>query len=104
MERFTIEFVNTTNEVGVDLNSAVAFAHKQNLVQFVCGFGPRKAHQLMKDMKNNNTRLENRNQLVVSYHMGPKVFINCAGFIKIDTNSLGDNDNYIEVSVELRVP
>jgi hypothetical protein len=22
--------------------------------------------------------------------MGPKVFINCAGFIKIDTNSLGD--------------
>lgn len=23
-------------------------------------------------------------------HMGPKVFINCAGFIKIDTASLGD--------------
>lgn len=30
--------------------------------------------------------------------MGPKVFINCAGFIKIDTNSLGDStEAYVEV-------
>lgn len=31
-------------------------------------------------------------------HMGPKVFMNCAGFLKIDTASLGDStDSYIEV-------
>ena len=31
-------------------------------------------------------------------HMGPKVFINCAGFIKIDTSALGDStDEYVEV-------
>ena len=41
-------------------------------------------------LKQNNTRLENRTQLVTMCHMGPKVFINCAGFIKIDTSSLGD--------------
>ena len=41
-------------------------------------------------LKQNNTRLENRTQLVTMSHMGPKVFINCAGFIKIDTASLGD--------------
>lgn len=41
-------------------------------------------------LKQNNTRLENRTQLVTMCHMGPKVFINCAGFIKIDTASLGD--------------
>ena len=29
--------------------------------------------------------------------MGPKVFINCAGFIKIDTTTLGDSENYVEV-------
>jgi len=30
--------------------------------------------------------------------MGPKIFINCAGFIKIDTNSLGDStEAYVEV-------
>ncbi|XP_015682945.1 transcription elongation factor SPT6 [Protobothrops mucrosquamatus] len=49
-------------------------------------------------LKQNNTRLENRTQLVTMCHMGPKVFINCAGFIKIDTASLGDStDSYIEV-------
>lgn len=41
-------------------------------------------------LKQNNNRLENRTQLVTMCHMGPKVFINCAGFIKIDTASLGD--------------
>lgn len=44
----------------------------------------------MQILKQNNTRLENRTQLVTMCHMGPKVFINCAGFIKIDTASLGD--------------
>ena len=42
-------------------------------------------------------RLENRQQLVTSCHMGPKVFINCAGFVKIDTSALGDSEQYIEV-------
>ncbi|XP_058983159.1 transcription elongation factor SPT6-like [Musca domestica] len=31
-------------------------------------------------------------------HLGPKVFINCSGFIKIDTSSLGDStEAYVEV-------
>ena len=97
------EFVNRTNEVGVDLNRAVAYPYTQNLVQFVCGLGPRKANALIKQMKQTNQRLENRNQLVVNFHMGPKVFINCAGFIKIDTNALGDSDNYIEVLDSTRI-
>ena len=43
-------------------------------------------------LKQNNSRLENRTQLVTLSHvrMGPKVFINCAGFIKIDTKELSD--------------
>lgn len=49
-------------------------------------------------MKQTNQRLENRTELVTSCHMGPKIFINCAGFIKIDTNSLGDStEAYVEV-------
>lgn len=60
--------------------------------------GPRKATALIKLMKQTNQRLENRTQLVTSCHMGPKIFINCAGFIKIDTNSLGDStEAYVEV-------
>ncbi|XP_013922018.1 PREDICTED: transcription elongation factor SPT6-like [Thamnophis sirtalis] len=84
------EFINRVNEVGVDVNRAIAHPHSQALLQFVCGLGPRKGAHLLKILKQNNTRLENRTQLVTMCHMGPKVFINCAGFIKIDTASLGD--------------
>ncbi|KAM5179933.1 transcription elongation factor SPT6 isoform 2-T2 [Mantella aurantiaca] len=92
------EFINRVNEVGVDVNRAIAHPYTQSLIQYVCGLGPRKGTHLLKILKQNNTRLENRTQLVTMCHMGPKVFINCAGFIKIDTNSLGDStDSYIEV-------
>uniref|UniRef100_U3I284 Transcription elongation factor SPT6 n=1 Tax=Anas platyrhynchos platyrhynchos TaxID=8840 RepID=U3I284_ANAPP len=92
------EFINRVNEVGVDVNRAIAHPHSQALLQYVCGLGPRKGTHLLKILKQNNTRLENRTQLVTMCHMGPKVFINCAGFIKIDTASLGDStDSYIEV-------
>lgn len=52
----------------------------------------------LQTLKNSNSRLENRTQLVTVCHMGAKVFINCAGFIKIDTSALGDStEAYIEV-------
>ena len=92
------EFINRVNEVGVDINDCVAHPFKSNLVQFVGGLGPRKGANLLKTLRGmTNPRLENRQQLVTLCHMGPKVFINCAGFIKIDTSSLGDSDNYVEV-------
>ncbi|KAJ4440072.1 hypothetical protein ANN_08204, partial [Periplaneta americana] len=98
LEALYLEFVNRTNEVGVDINLAVLQSYTCNLVQFVCGLGPRKGQALLKTLKQNNQRLENRTQLVTACHMGPKVFINCAGFIKIDTNSLGDStEAYVEV-------
>ncbi|KAL8562544.1 hypothetical protein ACOMHN_045809 [Nucella lapillus] len=91
-------FINRVNEVGVDINQCIAFPHTSSLLQFVCGLGPRKASYLLKILKQNNSRLENRTQLVQVCHMGPKVFINCAGFIKLDTNSLGDStENYVDV-------
>lgn len=90
MEAITREFVNRTNEVGVDINEVVQNPYSGNLLQYVCGLGPRKATSLIKMLKQTNQRLENRTQLVTMCHMGPKIFINCAGFIKIDTNALGD--------------
>lgn len=98
LEVVNLEFVNRTNEVGVDINEVVANPICGNLVQFVCGLGPRKGTTLIKILKQTNQRLENRTQLVTTCHMGPKVFINCAGFIKIDTNALGDStEAYVEV-------
>ncbi|GFR31977.1 transcription elongation factor SPT6 [Trichonephila clavata] len=93
-----LEFVNRTNEVGVDFNRAVQFSHTANLVQFICGLGPRKATSLIKILKASNRQLESRAMLVTYCKIGPKVFINCAGFIKIDTASLVDStETYIEV-------
>ncbi|XP_015435496.1 PREDICTED: transcription elongation factor SPT6-like [Dufourea novaeangliae] len=98
MENIYLEFINRVNEVGVDLNRAVQQPYTANLVQFVCGLGPRKSQSLIKILKQTNQRLENRTQLITACHMGPKVFVNCAGFIKIDTNSLGDStEAYVEV-------
>lgn len=47
---------------------------------------------MLQTLKQYNSRLENRTQLVTLSHvrMGPKVFINCAGFIKIDTKALAE--------------
>ncbi|CAG9774076.1 unnamed protein product [Ceutorhynchus assimilis] len=98
LEALCLEFVNRTNEVGVDVNLAVQQAHKSHLIQFICGLGPRKGQALLRILKQTNQRLENRTQLVTACHMGPKVFINCSGFIKIDTNSLGDStEAYVEI-------
>ena len=92
------EFINRVNEVGVDVNRVIAHPYSQALIQYVCGLGPRKGTHLLKILKQNNTRLESRTQLVTMCHMGPKVFMNCAGFLKIDTASLGDStDSCIEV-------
>lgn len=42
------EFINRVNEVGVDVNRAIAHPHTQSLVQYVCGLGPRKGSHLLK--------------------------------------------------------
>lgn len=42
------EFINRVNEVGVDVNRAIAHTHTQSLVQYVCGLGPRKGSHLLK--------------------------------------------------------
>ncbi|XP_023303515.2 transcription elongation factor SPT6 [Lucilia cuprina] len=98
LEHLYIQFINQTNEVGVDINMAVQNSYTLNLVQFICGLGPRKGAALIKILKQSNQRLENRTQLVTLCHLGPKVFINCSGFIKIDTSSLGDStEAYVEV-------
>ncbi|OXA61519.1 Transcription elongation factor SPT6 [Folsomia candida] len=98
LESLLTQFVNRTNEVGVDINRCISSPFTMNVAQFICGLGPRKAVALVKTLKQNSQRLENRTQLITVCHMGPKIFINCSGFIKIDTNSLGDStEAYVEV-------
>ncbi|KAH8387846.1 hypothetical protein KR093_009870 [Drosophila rubida] len=98
LEQLSLEFINRTSEVGLDINMMVQNSRTVNLLQYICGLGPRKGQALLKLLKQSNQRLENRTQLVTVCHLGPKVFINCSGFIKIDTSSLGDStEAYVEV-------
>ncbi|XP_017852674.1 transcription elongation factor SPT6 isoform X2 [Drosophila busckii] len=98
LEQLSLEFINRTSEVGLDINLMVQNSRTVNLLQYICGLGPRKGQALLKLLKQSNQRLENRTQLVTVCHLGPKVFINCSGFIKIDTSSLGDStEAYVEV-------
>lgn len=42
------EFINRVNEVGVDVNRAIAHPYTQSLVQYICGLGSRKGSHLLK--------------------------------------------------------
>ncbi len=42
------EFIYRVNEVGVDINRAIAHPHTQCLVQFICGLGPRKGNAIVR--------------------------------------------------------
>ncbi|XP_031780062.1 transcription elongation factor SPT6-like [Nasonia vitripennis] len=98
LQSIQLEFVNRVNEVGVDINKIIQQHHGENLLQYVCGLGERKAQTLIRIVKHKENKcLENRSQLVTACHMGPKVFTNCVGFIKIDTDSLADStEDYVE--------
>ncbi|XP_034662685.1 transcription elongation factor SPT6-like [Drosophila subobscura] len=98
LEYLSLEFINRTSAVGLDINMMVQNSRTVNLLQYTCGLGPRKGQALLKLLKQSNQRLENRTQLVTACHLGPKVFVNCSGFIKIDTSSLGDStEAYVEL-------
>jgi transcription elongation factor SPT6 len=106
LETINIEFVNAVNRVGVDVNRALAHPHTSSMVQFIAGFGPRKAAGFLRTLKKLPAQcLESRTQLIMNCKFGAKVFINCAGFIKIDTNQLSDSptETYIEVLDSTRV-
>ncbi|XP_058807123.1 transcription elongation factor SPT6-like [Phymastichus coffea] len=83
-----LEFVNRVNEVGVDVNRALLTPYFGSLLQFVCGFGPRKARHLLDTLGRASQQLEDRRQLMTLCRLGPKMYANCAGFIKIDASSL----------------
>ncbi|XP_046863856.1 transcription elongation factor SPT6-like [Xenia sp. Carnegie-2017] len=98
LKHLRIVFVTVVNEVGVDPNRILDFPHTSGLIQFICGLGPRKSLALIKSLRKEGTKLENRSQLVTVCGMGPNGFLNTAGFVKIDTSALNDNTvNYIEV-------
>lgn len=113
-----IEFVNTTNDVGVDLNRCNQQSHTANVLQFVAGLGARKAQHILRVLRHERLELKskllpeekslatypvvkNRLSLVTKCSLGRRVFINCAGFIKFDVDRIAkeiDEDEHAQDS------
>lgn len=51
LKRVAIEAVNL---VGLNINEVLNSDHYKNQLQFICGLGPRKAHELLEKIKSNN--------------------------------------------------
>ncbi|CAH8528420.1 unnamed protein product [Dicrocoelium dendriticum] len=92
LQALEIEFINRVNEVGVDVNRCLSHPHTAGVLQFVSGLGPRKSLHMLKLLKHKKAFLTNRMQLVTLIEFGPRVVVNCAGFIKIDTALVRDLD------------
>ncbi len=75
------------NSVGVDLNSASAA-----LLAYVAGINSSVAEKIVAK-RNEIGTFESRDQLMEVSGLGPKVFIQCAGFLR-----LPDSNNYLERS------
>uniref|UniRef100_A0A914RB96 Transcription elongation factor Spt6 helix-hairpin-helix motif domain-containing protein n=1 Tax=Parascaris equorum TaxID=6256 RepID=A0A914RB96_PAREQ len=58
MFALSLEFINRVNEVGVDVHRCLEYPYTANMLQFVCGLGPRKAANLLKVLKQNDNLLE----------------------------------------------
>lgn len=55
------EFIYRANEVGVDINQALAHNHVSSLIQFICGLGARKGEALLRVSVLNNINTGQQN-------------------------------------------
>ena len=74
--------INVVNNVGVNLNTASKY-----LLQYVSGIGPSLAEKIIQYRKKIG-KFSNRNQLLQIPGLGPKIFQQAAGFLRIKN---GDN-------------
>ncbi|KAJ2474519.1 Transcription elongation factor spt6 [Coemansia sp. RSA 2322] len=76
--------INVVAKTGVDVNDLAAHPHKQPLLQYVSGLGPRKAHAILSKIGPDPDRmLESRNDLITRRLCTRYVFVNCASFLRI---------------------
>eukprot|EP01114_Cavostelium_apophysatum_P013868 TRINITY_DN3454_c0_g1_i4.p1 TRINITY_DN3454_c0_g1~~TRINITY_DN3454_c0_g1_i4.p1 ORF type:complete len:1553 (-),score=591.00 TRINITY_DN3454_c0_g1_i4:61-4719(-) len=89
-------FINVVNLVGVDINRAVSHKFAVSCLQFVSGLGPIKSAALIQNVFRRGGKLASREELESLPNMGPVVFTNCAGFIRI-------RDKYFKKNEDLNV-
>ncbi|KAL0092952.1 SH2 domain-containing protein [Phycomyces blakesleeanus] len=74
--------INVVNDLGVDLNAAIHSPYLANALQYIAGFGPRKAQSILKKLDNSG-ELESRTALVLRKLTPANTFMNSASYLRI---------------------
>lgn len=74
--------IHTVNNLGLDINAAVQSPYLATALQYIAGFGPRKAQTLLKKLETRG-ELESRAALVTRGLTPATIFMNCASFLRI---------------------
>lgn len=69
--------------VGVDVNAACTNDHIHGMLQFVAGFGPRKALALRQNLTRTGGVIGSRRDLLAKRLIGPTVYNNAVAFLRI---------------------
>ena len=102
LKQLETAMVDMVNLCGVDVNDAANDQYTANLLQFVCGLGPRKASQLLKAINLNGGAVSTRAELVGDVDagklpaVGPRVWNNCASFLWIEFDSTEPESDYLD--------
>ena len=76
-----------TCQVGVDVNLAAQYEWRAALLQYVAGFGPRKAAAVLRGVRaSDGGALARRDDLLGLPGVGQKVYENAAGFLRMKVN------------------
>ena len=75
--------VQVVNEVGVDLNLLADHEHMHALLQFVSGFGPRKAKKFIAKFKGMGKKLTTRGEIFKASLLQKEVYFSATAFLKI---------------------
>ncbi|KAI9470095.1 MAG: SH2 domain-containing protein [Benjaminiella poitrasii] len=74
--------ISVVNDLGFDINAAIQNTYLANALQYVCGFGPRKAQSVLKKIEATG-ELESRTALVLRKLTPANTFMNCASYLRI---------------------
>lgn len=94
--------VDMVNLCGVNINDAVSDNYESNLLQYVCGLGPRKASLVTKVVNLNGGEIMTRAELVADPDqgrlgaVGARVWNNCASFLYIEFESSEPEADYLD--------
>ncbi|KAL6988106.1 Transcription elongation factor spt6 [Sarracenia purpurea var. burkii] len=95
--------VDATNQVGLDVNLAIAHEWLFAPLQFISGLGPRKAASLQRSLVRAGS-IYTRKDLLTAHGLGKKVFVNAVGFLRIRRTGLASSSGqFIDLLDDTRI-